>query len=107
MNVRQGELAFIKSGLDGPNDPQVGKVVTVVSFWGTSPKLGPIWNIEFPRPIRLIAARRDGTPIAPGGYRTDCQCPDAWLSPIRGGEVEDDPQAIEVPVPTSREAVPA
>lgn len=82
MNCKPGDLAIIIRGLKSPS-PQIGKIVKVLALAGNHATLGPLWIIEFSRPVMTVAVKKTLEPMGSIGLCRTCQCPDAWLRPIR------------------------
>ncbi|WP_439671451.1 hypothetical protein AEMCBJ_05145 [Cupriavidus necator] len=96
MNCKPGDLAIIVgSGL--PDDPDIGKIVTVVE---AIPSEGePCWGVECSVPLLV------GYPSGELRYARDATIADRHLRPITGGR-EDRP-AISVASHSRRRSVAA
>jgi hypothetical protein len=88
MNCKQGDLAVIVNG-EEPHEGvkykqgNLGRIVEVIAPFGTYPGYGFLWIIKsFGSPI----------PCSDGKVLAQCHCPDAWLRPIRPGELDDETQ---------------
>lgn len=104
MNCKPGDLAVIIRGRT-PGCRYVGTIVTVLELEREASIFGPIWVVEFSRPLTGVTLSKRGDVLGVSGLSAVQGCPDAWLRPIRDQPGADETlRWIDVPVPEIDEA---
>ncbi len=87
--ISAGDRCYVIGGLDGPNSPNIGLVVTVLQRVFECPQLGFIWRCD----AAYAVVRRHGSNGCPPGCGDFAQ---AWLRRIEPDERPVEAQKLEV-----------
>ena len=95
MNCKPNELAIVIRGLN-QGSQHTGKIVRVLDLAFPMTKLGPVWTVEFERPLNVFTYKKNLELIGVKGLSNRCHCPDAWLRPIRpdAADLETETKAV-------------
>ena len=107
MNCKPGDLAVVIRGRT-PGCKYLGHIVKVLELERPSSIFGPIWLVEFSRPLVGVALRKNGEVLGVSDLSAVHGCPDAWLLPIRDQPGADESlRWCDLPTPEVEEATPA